>query len=367
MIAKDKKPHTIDDLNKHYKQAEEADSELFAEMRSNLLLEAGNQYSKKLQSGIFNQIRNSVRLSEAQKLRIVKNHLQKITKTYKNAILEKMPGVSVVPHNELDMQDKKAAELNQGVWEDMQERYGLHEHRKEGVSNFVTMGERCSFVYYDDQYGAIKGYEQMLTPEGVPAFDQMGNPVPDESKPVYEGVLCFKNIPAYNLLRALNAKSMKSSPYLIIREMMDVKELAAAYENEPDKLAKVKGSSDEEFVVFDSNKKSYQEGKEEILIRYHFFRPCARYPDGYFFVCVKGGILEEGALPYGIFPVLTAGFDRLPDNPRSVSIIRVARPYQAEINRASSQMATHQVTLGDDKILYQGGTKLSPGALLPGV
>ena len=43
------------------------------------------------------------------------------------------------------------------------------------------------------------------------------------------------------------------------------------------------------------------------------------------------------------------------------------RPYQVEINRAASKIAEHQVTLGDDKLLIQNGTKVSAGIALPGV
>jgi hypothetical protein len=43
------------------------------------------------------------------------------------------------------------------------------------------------------------------------------------------------------------------------------------------------------------------------------------------------------------------------------------RPYQIEINRAASKIAEHQITLGDDKILVQNGTKVSAGVSLPGV
>jgi hypothetical protein len=60
-------------------------------------------------------------------------------------------------------------------------------------------------------------------------------------------------------------------------------------------------------------------------------------------------------------------FDTFATRPRGYSVIKRVRPYQAEINRASSQQATHQVTLADDKIIYQAGTKLAQGALLPGV
>jgi len=361
------KKKTIEDLNGCYQKSDEADAELFAEMRSNLLLESGNHYSKKIANGLFNQIRNSAKISDSQKLRLVKNHIQKVTKTYKNSILEKMPGVTIVAHNELEPQDKKAAELNLAVWKDMQDRYSLGEHRREGVSNYVTLGERCSFIYYDESTGGVKGYEQAVGPDGMPLFDEQHNPVADETRPVFNGGLVFKQIPAYNLLRCPSAKSMRGSPYHIIREMVSVKELEISYANDPVKLSYIKASGDEDFVVFDSNKKSYGEQGEEILVRYHFYRPCKVYPKGYFFIAVKGGILEEGELPYGLYPIVWQGFDIFSDNPRASSIIKVARPFQAEINRASSQMATHQVTVGDDKIIYQGGTKLAPGALLPGV
>jgi hypothetical protein len=43
------------------------------------------------------------------------------------------------------------------------------------------------------------------------------------------------------------------------------------------------------------------------------------------------------------------------------------RPYQAEINRAASKIAEHQITLGDDKLIIMDGTKISPGVGLPGV
>lgn len=363
----EQKTHDISELNKEYDKANDADSELFSEMRSNLLLESGNHYSKKLSMNFFNNIRNAQKLSDNQKLRLTKNHTQKITKTYKNAILEQVPGVVINPHNELEVQDRKASEMNGAVWKDMQDRYGLHEHRREGVSNFVTLGERCSFIYYDPEQGPIRGYNQMQGPDGMPLFDEMGNPVPDMQSPVFEGVLCFKQIPAYNLLRHPGAKSMKKSHYLILREMVARKDLEITYGDDPQKLSFIKGSSDEEFIVFDSNKKAYEPTKEDILVRYHFYRPCKQYPNGYYYIAVKAGILEQGELPFGIFPIIWGGFDQFSDNPRASSIIKVARPYQAEINRAASQMAMAQITLGDDKIVYQAGSKLAPGALLPGV
>ncbi len=103
------------------------------------------------------------------------------------------------------------------------------------------------------------------------------------------------------------------------------------------------------------------------MVREVYYKPCGDYPEGYFCMWTKGGILEEGPLPYGIFPIVWKGFDENPSTPRATSVVKQARPYQAEINRASSQQAMHQITISDDKILYQSGSSLKPGALLPGV
>lgn len=148
--------------------------------------------------------------------------------------------------------------------------------------------------------------------------------------------------------------------------MVDVKELEAIYTDEGAKKIIGEGDSDE-FIVFDTNKKQYRSENRQSLVRYHFFRPCKQYPQGYYYISTERGILEDGEIPFGIYPIIWQGFDTYSTNPRGYSIIKIARPYQAEINRASSQAATHQITVGDDKIIYQGGTNLAPGALLPGV
>ena len=362
------KKHKIEELNQHYRDAESCDDEIFSEMRSNLLLVSGNHYSKKTTS-FFSRIRNTQRLNENQKLRLTKNHLHKITRHYIQAITTKVPGVIPAPQNELDMQDKKSADLNVAVWQDFKHRYNLKEKFNEYIQNFVEIGEMCAFIFWDPNQGEVKGYEPLLDEvSGEPMMDPMtGQPLPDTSKPVMTGAFEFKNIPGFNLLRAQQAKSMKKSPYHIIREMIDKKELEASYGNDPEK-SKIIGDGDtSEFIVFDTNKKQYRSEESQVLVRYHFFRPCKQYPQGYYYITTERGILEESEIPFGIYPIIWEGFDTYSTNPRGFSIIKVARPYQAEINRASSQAATHQITVGDDKIIYQSGTKLAPGALLPGV
>jgi hypothetical protein len=357
----------ISDLNKHYEAADTCDKEIFAEMRSNLLLVSGNHYDKKT-STFFSRIRNSQRLNDSAKLRLTKNHIHKITRHYINSITAKVPGVAVRPQNELEVQDRKAAQLNQAVWADGHKRYNFKEKFREFAEYFVEIGEVHCFMYFDPNKGDVIGYEPMVDESGQPVVDMMtGEMMPDESKPVFSGSFEFKNVPGFNLLRSPNAKTIKDSPYLIMREMVDQEELLAAY-GEDESKRKVIGEGDtEDFTVFDTNKQSYEKSDKQVLVRYHFFRPSRKFPKGAFAICTDRGILEQGEIPFGIFPIISEGFDTFATHPRAFSIIRVARPYQAEINRAASQAATHAVTVGEDKIIYQAGTKLAPGALLPGV
>ncbi len=361
------KKHTIEELNKAYDSGVQADDELFAEQRSNLLLVSGQHYSKKTTS-FFNNVRNSARINESQKLRLTKNHIHKISMYYQNSILAKAPGVTVSPQNDLEMQDRKQAQLNLSVYQWGKERYKLKERTRELANQYVDIGEVASFIYFDPNIGEFKGYNQKISEDGTPEVDPTtGALVPDEQNPKFSGDFVFKTIPGFNLFRCVTAKTMKSSQLVGFREMIDVKELRAAYQGQEDKLKLIGEGDQEEFVVFDANKSRYQTESQQVLLKYQFYRKCKQYPQGYFYIHTKLGILESGELPLGIWPISYEGFNEFATNPRAYSIIKIARPYQAEINRASSQAATHQITVGDDKIIYQGGTKLAPGALLPGV
>lgn len=210
------KNHNIDELNQIYKDAESCDDETFPEMRSNLLLVSGNHYSKKTTS-FFTRIRQTQRLNENQKLRLTKNHIHKITRSYIQAISGKVPGVIPTAQNSLEMQDRKAADISASVWMDFKSRYNLKEKFNELIQNFVEIGEMCAFIYWDPNTGDIKGYEPLLDEQENPVLDEYGQMIVDKSKPIFTGGFNFKNIPGFNLLRAPQAKSMKSSPYHIMR------------------------------------------------------------------------------------------------------------------------------------------------------
>jgi hypothetical protein len=369
---------TIADLNKIYTDAESADRDIFAEQRSNILLIAGEHYTKKNQR-YQQRVRDDKTLSENQKLRLTKNHIHKVYRHYTSQILSFSPGVTVVPAQDSELQDRKDAELNKSVWLDAKYRYRMKEKVREYCGDFIGLGECAVKLFWDPNAGELQGYrpkvqkdeqeKEMQDENGNDIYerDEQGNLVPDDALPVFSGDFIFERIYGFNLLVHAGATSMRDAKCWVIRKMGNTNELEQKYKDDEAKLKFITETKDDSFIVFDSTKASYERVKGQTLIKEYYWKPSFEYPKGYFVIATDLGILEEGELPFGVFPIVWAGMDEFPTSRRARSILKVARPYQAEINRASSAMATHQITIGDDKVIYQAGTKLAPGSLLPGV
>lgn len=368
----------IEELNKIYDDADQADREIFAEQRSNLQLIEGTHYTK--QSSQFQErVRTDKFLTQDQKLRLTKNHIHKIFRHYVNQILTFSPGVAVGPQNETELQDQKDAELNQLVWLDAKQRHRMKEKVRSWCENYIGIGACAVKLFFDPNAGEFKGFEPVYeqSDDGLTLTDEQGQMIPktdeggqmqaDKSKPVFSGDFVFENVFDFNRLIHSGAIEASQAKCEVVRKMVDTADLKSRYQGDDEKLKFIVDSKDESFIVFDSTKTSYERSKNQILVREYYFRPSYECPRGFFFITTSSGILESGELPEGEFPIISAGFDTHPTSRRARSIIKVARPFQAEINRASSAMATHQITIGDDKIIYQSGTKLAPGTLLPGV
>lgn len=367
----------LDELNKIYNDAEEASRELFAEMRSNLLLIAGEHYSK-INARISNNLRQTnkpVANAEA-KLRLVKNYTHKVHRVYTAAILARSPGTTVSPQRDTEIQDQKDAEMNQSVWLDTQNRHKIKAKIRDWASDFTGIGEVCTKVFWDTSAGRFLGYAQKMDENGMPMFEESDEidpmtgmpalkPVDDEESPMFTGDFVFEPVYGFNLMREVGTEDMEDKERAwIIRKMVDTKLLKQKYPEEADKIQE---SAKRTYIVFDAAKGSYDKKTGETLLQEFYWPVSAMHPKGWFALKVDSVILEEGPLPLGIFPIVWAGFDKFSSTPRGRSIIKVVRPFQAEVNRASSSMATAQVTMGDDKIVYSSGAKMSPGALLPGV
>jgi len=323
--------HSISELEKLYTDCDEADKELFAEQRSNILLITGDHYNK-LRSNYFRRLRDSRSISAEQKIRLTKNHIQKITDAYVNNIVATAPGVGFEPAQASELQDQKSAELNKAVWDSAKEKHNLDEEVQSWVEDFVGIGEVATKLFFDP----------------------------------LENDIVFEEVYGFNLLIDPAATSFPKARYCIIRKMVDVKKLKEMFPD-PEVAKFIQASADQTYTIFDRGKGAYQRSKDQCMVREYYFRPCQQYPQGYFYYTVKDKVLAEGELPGGLFPIKFKPFKRLQTKARGQSIVKVLRPFQMEVNRAASKMAEHQITLGDDKLLIQHGTKVSAGASLPGV
>lgn len=367
----------IAELNKLYSDAESVDADLFAEQKSNVRLVIGDHYTNK-NSRFWNRIRDAKQITNEQKIRLTKNHIQKICKTYLNNVVSHAPGVAVTAKNESELQDMKAAELNESVWQDLKERNKLRAKIRQWAKDYIDIGEVVVKAFWDPSAGELKGFEAEVErdDQGEPIRDEMGNviPVMDENgqmvqsnKAVFSGAIVYERFFAFDSLRDPGAKNWDECKVVILRKMVPIPDLKAKVGSDPDKLKMIQESSQNTYQVFDGASGSYRETKDQCMVREYFYRKCAEYPQGYFYITTESGILFEGELPFGIWPIKYAGFDEVATSPRSRSIIKVCRPYQAEINRSASKIAEHQVTLGDDKLLIQSGTKITHGGTLAGV
>ncbi len=323
--------HKATELDQLYLDADNADKELFAEQRSNILLINGEHYNRN-RNKFYTRLRDSRAISQEQRIRLTKNHIGKITDSQVNHIVSSAPGVTFSPAQDSELQDQKAAELNNSVWTYGKEKNGLDEGIQSWAEDFVGIGEVATKVFWDES----------------------------------EGELTFEEVFGFNLLVDPTATTFKKAKWVCIRKMVDVKKLKQMFPGE-EHQSFIQESSEQTYTIFDRGRGAYERTKNECLVREFYFRPTADMPNGYYYITVKGHVLHEDELPGGIFPIVMKPFKRLQTKARGQSAVKPLRPYQMEVNRSASKMAEHQITLGDDKILIQNGTKVSAGAQLPGV
>jgi hypothetical protein len=357
------KEHTFAELDSTYLDADTADKSTFAEMKTNLLMIDGDHYARR-KSEFYQRVRNSKELNEQQKIRLTKNHTGKIVRTYSSNIVGLAPGVAFLPANESELRDQKVAELHKKLWGYCKEKNDIDTLIEDWADDACGIGEMACKIYWDPMEGDLVAFNQAMDASGQPLFE---NGQPKAGEPVYSGGFQFETLHGMNLLRDPGCKDIRKSPMLIHRKMVSVEKLKKQFGSDPEKTVFITASADDTVVVFDVDKNEYRRSVNEVMIREYFFRPCARYPKGYFFITTKSGILAKGELPGGIFPIAVGIFERIQTSPRGRSIVKVIRPFQAEINRTASKIAEHQIALGDDKLITNSGTKIGQGISMPGI
>lgn len=353
------KAYTHANYLKMFMEGETADFELFSEMRSNVQIAGGDHYNRK-RYNLTRRIQDFRDLSDVQKIRITKNHTKKICQAYEDAILSVGAGVGFEPKKKDELQSQKATELHHAVWLDGEQRYSFADEEERYVEDLVEVGEECCKVFYDPTEGDILGHYSLQDANGVDTGE------PDLSRPVRKGAILIERFEAYNLVRPVECRDFKKCEWLAIKKMVSKDDMFAKFQAaEQQKF--ITTSTDQTYNVFDAAYGGYRKTEKECFMIEMYFKPSVRYPLGWYVYMTKEGILEEGELPGGIFPIQVEVCDRMHGSPRGRSPIKTMRPFQIEINRCASKIAEHHVTVGDDKIILSNGSKASPGVAMPGV
>ena len=347
------KKHNLEDLRNLYREAESVDQNPLSEMRSFTLLVSGEHYAKRNHT-LINRLRASRNIPETQKIRLVMNHIGKITETYNNFISAAAPGVCFRAKSDKALSNVKSAELHESVWKDAKVRYKLDEEFDDSIENLVTLGEEWCILKWNNDAGALKGYQQVQ--------DETGQMV---QQPVFTGEFEWDFPYAFDMLADAKAKDLNKARFFIQRKVAFVDDLKAQF---PEVADKIKEGKDDTFRVFDTVRGDYRDATDkEVTVKEFYFKKCSQYPNGYFYIMTDDVILAEGEIPFGVFPVVFQLFKKLPTYRRGISIVRRLRPFQVEINRAWSKMSEHQITLGDDKVILMNGTQVSEGMQRPGI
>lgn len=411
----EKNENELENLESCYKESETCDKDVFAEMRSNVLIVSGQHYQRNVGSQLNRSLRD-LDYKKSKRIRLTKNHTQKALNDVKDVVASMVPGVLPYPAVEGEIRHQKNAEINRQVWNFAREQNKWEDFRDHSIDNFFDLGEVCSKVYFNPQEGGLKGFQQKLDEDtGKPVFlDSQGKetlepgyfekrieqvefqgqileqevqgefikfkPAPDKTRAIWHGQVMNERFAAFDLMRDPASKDVKSSPYLIYRKMIHNEKLKGLIrsakhlddEQKDEILEKVSQGKGSTFRVFNSGSGTFEEKENHTLLKEKYYRQSPKYPKGYYIIWTEYGVLFEGEIPFGeygdiAFPIKWEGLDRFESSARGFSPIKRVRPAQIEVNRCASKITEHQLTVGDDKVILTKGSKFERGVDFPGI
>lgn len=359
-----KKKVTFNDLNGWYSDSSAVDYKIFCEMKTNGLLIAGEHYSRKF-SDLHRRLLGPQDVAAEQRIRLTKNHIHRIHKRLHNNLVAACPDVSINPANKKSNQSIKCAQMYASVYSALKREFRLNMRKNELADSFLSMGEACMEVLYDPNAGPVVREDFVRDEMGQPILDKDGQP---QKKVIRRGGLIFNEYLGYNVRRDAGSISVKDSPIVGLIDIVHedyLKELIGD-ENDPRMKLITPSQSEESPAVWDPSFGDYRNLKNHVEFRKTYYRPCRKYPTGYYYYHTLAGILFEGPLLEGAFPVCYGRAEIMKGIARGVSIIRDLRPNQVELNRKVSKSAENEVVHGDDKVLLPPGGKLTPAGKVGG-
>lgn len=323
--------------------------------------------------------------SGGTEVEIAVNYLGKYSRIKQNKLVMHAPMVRVVSKSDDERVDRKASELAQRVWEDIVYRHEFRRLIKLWAYDYVVLGECIARISWDRDRGTLEGVVNKSKDSAGMGYDEgfrlhgtdggvVGGTYPSDMEPVsnvvgvFSGDLSIERVEPWNLIRPEECKDIKDAEWLCIDRYMHINTVRNWFNNDPDKRAKIFAGGDDAYnshYMYDLSNGFHQVNRH-VRVSELYYRPCSDFPRGYYVYFTNNCILFEGELPLGEFPIVYRGQLSSVGNCRHHSIIRDAKPVQAEINRCVGKAIQHSLTLGDDKIFMPQGSKISDKIQEPG-
>lgn len=363
-MTKRKKQHTYQELHKLFDEGHEQDRPIFSEHRTNSQLYNGNHYGSKVNK--FDRNVKDFYKDSSQGIRVTENHINKLVRSIANAIKSQVPDVTVKPRNMESMSDQKKAEMHRAVLEDWKDNACFKDQEQKFIKEWVIFGEMAVKLTFDPEKGRRLPDVYVQEIELDVEDKKKGVEVEIDAKKLkritrFEGDVIAEMIAPYDLIRPACAESYKDAEWLAIKKLVKPEVLKEMVGDSEEKLSMIHDSATNHYKTFRVNGE-YTKTDNQVLVREFYFRPNYRYPNGHYFITVGGaggGILFEGDLPKGIFPIEVLGYDEISTSPRHSSIIRQLRPNQLQINLMKSKHMEHVLKMGDDVVFIQKGSKIT--------
>ena len=359
-------PISLEDLIKNRRKGIDADQRLFSEQRNNVNLVSGKHHK----SGSIDMHIQTGKKSSMVRMTI--NYIAKYARKKQNRLITHAPMVKVMPKSDDEREDVKSAELSNSVWKDIVYKHNINSLIRKLAHDYISIGEMCVKVGWNPDKGEPVSEEDKTIDIQKDSMDQYGRKITDQ-RAVFTGDLEFERILPWNLIRPAECTDIRTAPWLCIDRMLPISEVKSWFVRDPKKYEMITSGynnayddGDDKLVGFDNDNNLYAD-KDSMLVSEMYFRPTPDYPQGLFFIFSKELLMFNGELPYGMFPILYAGYLSQAGSPRHYSIIRDAKPLQAEINQCFSKAIEHSLSIGDDKIFVPKGSSLDEGASQPGI
>ena len=307
-------------------------------------------------------------------------------------LVQAAPNVQILPKNPKELADQKSAELCDSVWQHFFETHDLKLKFNDLYKDLIELGEMCMLIKWNtnkmqkivrNNSGLIheKNYEgdpyyQYSTESmdrGLPhPRMQTGGPQPmnkDKINSIFLGGFDFQRIFPTNLLRPAQNPDIKDCPWLAVTSLVPQEFLYHKFGVKiPGNHYLDYGVLEHDFFVFQEDAFTpYSHINNKVRITEIFWRPAPWIPFGWYVVHHHDQILYASELPFGIFPIVYAGYRTSQTSARSHSLLQDLKPFQRQINRCITEAIRHQMSIGSDRLLIDKGAKVTDSSIVAGV